>query len=177
MQNKRLILVMGVLVLMVGAAAFIAGRFLNQGLGPVGSISVSINPAPELPTTQPEVTGLFIQRLDNSIIVETKSLQTDGAVAVWPADTTSQSGPHVEVVVTSETIIYRETTPLSEPLSGGYQTIQQTVEEATRDELGTESMVKVWGRKSGDRIIAVVLMYSDTVMIKSELFEDCETCP
>jgi len=177
MQNKRLILVMGVLVLMVGIAAFIAGRFLNQGIGPLGSISVSINPATELPTTRPEVTGPFIERRDNSIIVETKSLQTDGAVAVSPTDTKSQSGPHVEFVVTSETIIYRETTQLSEPLSGGYQTIQQTVEEATLHDLGPESVLMVWGRQSGDRIIAEVLMYSNTVMIKRELFEDCEACP
>lgn len=168
---------MGVLALLVGAVAFIAGRFLNQRISPVGSVSVGINPAPELPTTQPEVTGLFVQRQDNSIIIETKSLQASGAVAVSSSDTKSQSGPHVEVVITSETMIYRETTQLSEPLTGGHQTIQQTVEEATLHDLGPESVLMVWGRRSGDRIIAEVLMYSNTVMIKTELFEDCEACP
>lgn len=170
-----MILVMGVLVLVVGATAFMAGRFLNQRISPVGSVSVSINPATELPATQPDATGPFIERRDNSIIVETKSLQTGGAVS--SSDTKSQSGPHVEVVITSETMIYRETTQLSEPLSGGHQTIQQTVEEATLHDLGPESVLMVWGRRSGDRIIAEVLMYSNTVMIKTELFEDCEACP
>jgi hypothetical protein len=74
-------------------------------------------------------------------------------------------------------MIYRETTQRSEPLLGGNQTLQQTVEQATLDDLETNSMVMVWGRRSGDRIIAEVLMFSDTVAIKSAIFEDCEVCP
>ena len=83
----------------------------------------------------------------------------------------------MEVVITNETSIYRETTQLSEPLSSGQQNIQQTVEEATLDGLDSQSVVQVWGRRSGDRIIAEVMMYSNTAMIKRGLFEDCEECP
>ena len=80
-------------------------------------------------------------------------------------------GPKVEIVVTNETTIYRETTALAEPPSvesGETQTIQQTVEESTLDDLNSQSMVTVWGRKSGDRIIAEVLFYSNPVMFKRQ---------
>jgi hypothetical protein len=80
-------------------------------------------------------------------------------------------------VITAETMIYCGTTQLNGPLSGGNQTIQQTVEEPKLDDLNSQCMVTVWGRKSGDRVIAQVSMYSDVVAIKNAIFEDCEVCP
>jgi hypothetical protein len=136
-----------------------------------------ILPAPELPTTLPEVTGPFVEQQDNTIIVEIKSLQTVGIGSASSTNTKSQSGPLVEVVITGETRIYRETTNPSEPLSAENQSIRQTVEPATLDELDSRAMVMVWGRKSGDRVIAEVLMYSDLVAVKSAIFKDCEICP
>ena len=180
MKNKKLILGVGVLVLLVGAAAFLAGRLINGGFrlnGNSAPVSVDIIPAIELPTTSPDVTRPFIERRDNTIIVETKSLDASGILAGSPPDIKSTSGPQVEVVVTSDTIIYRETTQLSKPLTSGNQTIQQTVEETTLDQLNAESVVMVWGLKSGDRIIAEVLIYSNPAMIKRVIFEDCDTCP
>ena len=106
-----------------------------------------IVPAPELPTTLPEVTGPFVGRQDNTITVEIKSLGSSGIVAASPADTKSQSGPQVELVVTGETLIYRETTQPSEPLSAEKQTILQTVAQGTLDELDPQAMVMVWGAK------------------------------
>jgi len=184
MQNKKRFLVLGLLVLSVGVAAFIGGRLLNQESDPLtlgapveGDFRSMILPAPELPTTLPEVSGPIVGRQDNTIIVEIKSIETSGMVSVSPADTKNQSGPQVEVVVTGQTLIYRETTQPSEPLSVENQTILQTVEQATLDDLDSQSMVMAWGRKSGDRIIAAVLMYSDLVAVKSAIFEDCEICP
>lgn len=184
MPSKKLILILGVLILFVSAAAFTGGMLLNQRSNPVdlgaafvGDFRSMIVPAPELPITPPEVTGPFVERQDNTIIVETKSLGTGGIVSASPADTKNQSGPQVEVVVTNETIIYGETTNPSEPLSTENHTIQQTVKPATLDDLDSQAMLMVWGRKNGDRIIAQVLMYSDTVAIKSAIFEDCEICP
>lgn len=184
MQSKKPIFALSILTLVVGAAAFIAGRLLNQrvdsvGLGAPfeGDFGSMIVPAPELPTTLPEVTGPFVERQDNTILVETKSLQTGGMGSADSTNTKSQSGPLVEVVVTSETTIYRETTNPNEPLSAENQTILQTVEPATLDDLDSQVMLMVWGRKSGDRVIADVLMYSDLVAVKSAIFEDCEICP
>ena len=45
--------------------------------------------------------------------------------------------------------------------------LQQTVEEGTLDDLNdSQSLVMAWGHKSGDRIIAEVLLYIDIVMIE-----------
>jgi hypothetical protein len=66
-------------------------------------------------------------------------------------------------------MIYRETTNPSEPLSVKNQTIHPTVEPATLEDLDSQSMIMVWGRKSGDRVIAEVLLYSDLVAVKRDL--------
>jgi hypothetical protein len=184
MQNKRMILVMVVLVLLVGAAAFMGARELNQRTATIdqgepfkGDFRSILVPAPELPTTEPEVPGPFVERLDHTIIVETRSLGTSTLSTEPHADARSQSGPRVEVVVTNETMVYRETTQPREPLSPANQTILQTVEPATLDDLDSQSMVMAWGRKNGDRVIADVLMFGDLVAVKSAIFEDCEICP
>ena len=186
MQNKKIILVMGVLVLVVSAAAFVGGRMLTSKVNPLGlfglggkgdvmTFAIHIVPAEELPKTPPEAMGLFVERKDKTLVIQSLSLKggAGGVVvekskgeAVAGTRLDSESGPRVEVVITNETIIYRETTEMGEPNSGETQTVQQTVEESTLDDLTSESMVTVWGRKSGDRIIADVLFYSNPVMFK-----------
>jgi len=190
MQNKKTILIMGVLVLVVGAAAFVGGRMLNGNVSPLGlfglgggrggmMVSINMIPAEELPTTPPEVMGIFAERKDKTIFIQAFSMDAgkggvvvvakgggDGVAAVAGSPADEDSGPKVEVVITNETIIYRETTEMGEPTPGETQSIQQTVEESTLDELNSDSMVTVWGRKSGDRIIAEVLFYSNPVMFK-----------
>ncbi len=187
MQNKKLIVILGILVIVVGAAAFIGGRLLNQSAGPLGlmgmplgggkgmvSISVQITPAPELPITQPVTTGLFVERKDNSIFVSAVSMKAGGGgVVVQSSKGEGQSlsgpsadGPKIEVVVNSETTIYLETTEFKGPSAGENQVIQQTVAEGSLDDLTSQSFVTVWGRKNGDRIIADVVFISNPVMFK-----------
>ena len=74
----------------------------------------------------------------------------------------------MEVVINNETKIYVETTqPLNvPPTSGETQVLQQTVDEGSLDDLTSQSFVNVWGRKSGDRIIAEVVLISNPIMIK-----------
>ena len=141
------------------------------------SVSIQITPAPELPTTQPEVLGLFVERKDNSIALSSVSMeagkggvvvQSGGgegeSVAGSPLDT---NGPKVEVIITAETTIYIETTEFGGPPSSGEtQVIQQTVDEGSLDDLTSQSFVTVWGRKSGDRIIAETVFISNPVMFK-----------
>jgi len=189
MQNKKLIIILGILVIVVGVAAFIGGKLLNQSAGPLGlglpmgdggvmSISIQITPAPELPTTEPETLGLFVERKDNSIVLATVSMDAGGGGVVVQAgggdgesfagSPVGNDGPKVEVVTTSETIIYLETTqpPSAPPTNGETQVLQQTVAEGSLDDLTDQSFVTVWGRKSGDRIIAEVLFISNPVMFK-----------
>jgi hypothetical protein len=184
MQSRKLNFMIGIFVLLMGVAAFMAGKLLNQRIEPVGlsapfqgDFRSIIVPAPELPATLPDVTGPFVERRDNTIIVKTKSLEVGGVVANSPTNTRDQSGPQVEVLITSKTVIYRDTTQPGEPFSAENQTVQQTVEKAALDDLDSQLMVMVWGRKRGDRIIADVLMYSDITAIKSAIFKDCEICP
>ena len=189
-MNKKSYMILGVAIFVVAAAAFVGGRMLNQGVSPLGliglggpmggkgvmSFALNVIPAEELPKTSPEVTGLFIERQDNTIVISSIPLkagdgggmvvESSGGEAVAGTRIDENSGPKVEVVVTNETIIYRETTDIGKPQPGENQTVQQTVEESTLDELNTQSMVTVWGRKSGDRIIADVLFYSSSFVIQ-----------
>ena len=174
MQDNKLIFMMGVLVLLVSAAAFIAGRMLNGGVNPLGMFGpkgdgISILPAEELPKTPPEVEGLFIKRQDNVILVQGSQPNPDerGVEVGSPADV--GNGPKVEVVVTNETILYHDTTqPPSRPPSGDDpRVLQQTVETGTLDDLNnSQSLIMIWGRKSGDRVIADVLVYSNPVYLQ-----------
>ena len=179
MQTKRLFVILGIFIVLAGAAAFIGGRLLNQRVGPMGlgipmgggdmiSISVQITPAPELPTTGPVVRGLFLERKDKSIILSEVSMKGGGkGVVVGPgAPADLDNGPRKEVVITNETTIYLETTKFEPPSSGENQVVQQTVAEASLDDLTSQSFVTVWGRQSGDRIIAETLFISNPVIFK-----------
>ena len=100
MQNKRLILIIGVLILLVGATAFVAGKMLNGKVNPLGffglggngdmmSVSINIVPAEELPKTPPEMMGLFVERKDKTIVVQSVSLKAGGGGVI----TISTRGP------------------------------------------------------------------------------------
>jgi hypothetical protein len=182
---KRKILILSgilVLVLLLGGAAYIGGRLLNgQGLPaawsglpflggggngqPVEISGDDIQPAEELPQTLPDERGAFESRQGKSIFIGTGM----GIIGVEVNKDTgevntgsSHAGPTIEVVVTTQTTIYKDVTMRQfngQPPEG--QKIQQVVEPGSLDEIGQSSMVWVWGRKSGNRIIAEVLLYEN----------------
>jgi hypothetical protein len=168
-MNKKLLISLGIVIFVVAAAAFMAGRLLTRGVNPLGLFGpvddgISILPAAELPTTPPEVEGLFVERQDNTIIVEDDQPVGD---PVSGSPVGLGGGPKFEVVVTAETLIYHDITqpPTRRPTGNDPQTIQQIVEKGTLDDLITsQSLVMAWGRKSGDRIIAEVMVYLDLGM-------------
>ena len=189
MQNKKQFVILSILITVVGAAAFIGGRMLNGKVGPLGfgmpmggggdlmSVSIQITPAAELPTTKPETLGLFVERKDNSIVLASVSMDAGGGGVVVQAgggdgesfagSPVDNNGPKVEVVTTSETVVYLETTqPPGPPSSGENLVLQQTVAGGSLDDLTSQSFVTVWGRKSSDRIIAEVVFISNPVMFK-----------
>ena len=189
MQNKKMIIILSILVIVVGVAAFIGGRMFNQKAGPLGfgmpmgnggmSVSVQITPAPELPTREPDGIGSFVERNDNSIVLATVSMKAGSGGVVLKIEEGSEDaqtglsgppkdGPQVEVVMTNDTVIYLDSTqpPSQPPASGENVILQQTVAEGSLDDLTPQSFVTVWGRKSGDRIIAEVLFISNPVMFK-----------
>jgi hypothetical protein len=174
MQNKKTYTILAIVIISVGMAAFIAGRLLNRGVSPLGlfemigngfSLVTDILPAAELPKSLPNAEGLLVERQDNIVFIETS--QHEGGKVDGPVG--AGGGPKVEVVVTVETIIYHDTTqpPSQRPTPDNNPPIQQTVELGTLDQLNvSQSLVMVWGRQSGDRIIAEVLVYNNPAMIQ-----------
>jgi hypothetical protein len=170
-------------IILLGVTAFIAMRYFTQrdafGGGPMRfgesgpAISISgpggggertfaldITPAEELPKTEPESRGLFVERKDNSIFIGTgdiKVMISDAGGDAEPAVDTDYSGDKVEVVISNDTIIYRDATELDPEDPGA--TVQQVVELSTIDDISPQSSISVWGRKAGDRIIADVIVF------------------
>jgi len=176
MQNKKLYMLLGAAVLLIGIAAFVAGRLLNGQVGIVqlggpdgGRVSISLNditPAPELPVTQADITGLFVERKDNTVVVQavTFDMGVGGISGDAPMD--ENSGIRVEIVITGATAIYKDATEFPEPVNGEIHNVQQAVADGTLDDLNSDCFLTVWGRRSGDRIVADVLLYSNPKTVK-----------
>ena len=186
---KRKVVIGGVavvLIVVLAGAAFVAGRLLNgqgpsivgdggpnmvlKGGGPGGdavSVKLSIEPAKELPQTQPETRGLFDHRSDSSIFIGTGQVQMmvnkkpDGTVDM----SSTHDGPLIEVVVTHDTVVYRDVTMkdmngLPPGQQSGEVKKQQVVEPGSIDEIAQYSSVTVWGERRGDRVVAKTLVYT-----------------
>jgi hypothetical protein len=178
---KKNILISGgivLVVLLLASAAVIGGRLLRgQGMPAVTSgdsgirissndgpaVALDIQPAKELPQTPAEVRGLFDHRDNNSIFVGTGEIrmivEQDASGNV--ESSSNASGPTVEVVVTNDTIVYHDVT--LEQYNGEPPTdekIKQILKPGVLDEIGEHSTITVWGKKTGDRIIAEILVYT-----------------
>jgi hypothetical protein len=176
------------LVILLAGATFVAARYLNRGDGnlsvnpmdgsglslsiggPAGgaqSFELDITPAEELPKTEPEARGIFVERKDNSIFIGTGQvsvMMSVGEEGGEPVVDTDYSGDKVEVVISNDTIIYRETTELDP--ENPEATVQQTVELGTIDDITPQCSITVWGRKAGDRIIADVVVFQSPFVFR-----------
>jgi hypothetical protein len=122
-----------------------------------------IQPAKELPQVPADVRGLFDHRQDNSIFIGTGKV-TVGVERDQSGKVETSShhdGPVVEVVVTAQTKIFKDVTmgQFDGPPPEG-QKIQQVLESGSSDEIGQASLITVWGKKTGDRFIAEIVVYS-----------------
>ncbi|RPI89344.1 MAG: hypothetical protein EHM40_20965 [Chloroflexi bacterium] len=172
-------------VILLAAAAFMAVRYFNQpkntasgnsegpmlsvrgpGTGSEKAFKLNITPAEELPAMEPEVRGLYVERKDNSIFIGTGqvTVAVKAKQGEEPEVDADFSGPKVEVVISADTVVYKDTTEL-DPEDPGAE-VQQTVELSTIDEITEQSSITVWGRKAGDRIIADVVLFSSPFMVK-----------
>ncbi len=166
---KRAIILGGgivVLVVLIAGAAFVGGQLLNgQGLGavagPGGKININVQPAKELPQTPADARGLFDHRQDNSIFVGPDPVHLGVSVRRLLQTPSSRTGPLVQVVVSPQSIVYKDVTMQQfngQPPSS--EKIQQVVERGLIEEIGEGSMITAWGKKTGDRIIADVFVYT-----------------
>jgi hypothetical protein len=186
-RNPRTPFFVGLIIVLLAAAAFVGGRLLNSAATPGNAggglqivtgggdgvqdfaLSVQIEPAPELPDTPPDVTGIFSRLEDNSVFVNSGSgefgifVSEDGSVQTTGGD----SGEETEIVVTAETQVYKDATTPPNPSEGAPSgTIQQKAEPATIDQLGQNSFVSAWGQRRGDRLIADVLFFSEPIFFQ-----------
>jgi hypothetical protein len=192
-QRRRVWLIGGlVLVVLLGAAAFLAGRLMNgpataggeAGFGggnrlvmsggpagqPAKSIDLKVTPAPELPTLRPDVNGLFVERKDNSLFVGTGKVTV--AIKAGGGETeakpeASYDGSLVEVVITQDTQIYHDVTEMDlDDLEANAGVVQQKIEPATIEDIASQSSISAWGRKVGDRLIADVIVFQQAFRVK-----------
>jgi hypothetical protein len=153
MQNQKLYLGLGIALLLVGLAAFITGRLIN-GEPPSGDQVSNVTPAPEIPTTTPEVMGLLVERKDNVLTLQIVSFDPGSGwrLGESTAPMDASSGPKVEVVITKATTIYRE------DFEFHLDSVQQKVAETTLDYIDSEMLITVWGPKDGERVVAEILL-------------------
>jgi hypothetical protein len=188
-MKRSLLIVSGVLaiILVLASAAYVAARMLgassgdegwgagnvmeivsDDGSGPV-NLKIKIKPAPELPDESSETSGVLLKRQDNSLFIGTGD---DLDVNVKIDDSGERqvsfdySGTEVEVVVSRDTMIYQDVTeyvPQDPALrKSGERTVQQVIEPVdSLDEMGKNAELEVWGERSGDRIVAQVVVYRE----------------
>jgi hypothetical protein len=182
-SRRSLWVILGVgLVFLLAAAAFLGGRFLQNGPSAIGGgmflpsngsggqavqqiVSKNdIIPAPELPQTAADAIGVFLHRQNNSFFIGTGNVNIhvggggpNGASQV----SSSYDGPQIEVVVTNNTKVYRDDTFQNEPALPSGSKIQQKVVPGSLDEIGQASMINAWGKQTGDRLVANVLLYNN----------------
>ena len=179
-MKKNILITSGIafVVLLLAGAALVGGRLLNGqplpgglNLFPAasnGRQDVRINlddiqPAKELPQTPADVRGLFDHRENNSFFVGTGqvTIMVEQDPSGKVESSSNASGPVLEVVVTNDTTIYHDTTMEQyngQPPAG--EKLQQVVEPGSLEDIGDSSLITVWGKKTGDRVIADILVYT-----------------
>jgi hypothetical protein len=168
-----------VLLALLAGAALVGARFrslLPQPAAPVvmsssddGSVvttevvmQLDMERASEIPAGPATVKGILVGRQDNVLRLGTGqigpkvSTDKDGTVKVE----TTHDGPVIEVVIVHDTAIYRDVTArqFGGELPSG-QKIRQVVEPGSIDEIRPNRLVIVWGERSGDRVVATVILY------------------
>ena len=151
-----------------GGARVIESVQAVDGGAPV-SVRTTILPAPELPDEPAATGGIFVRREDNGIVIGTGNIDVEVSVEIDPEtgqETTtlipSTDGPEIEVVITHDTVVYQDVTDFSidGPIESGEREVVQAVRRVeTADEIGENMELQVWGERSGDRVIATVVVY------------------
>lgn len=160
---------------------FAVERVIDKGDGPVTHQALATiieTPAPELPEQAADVSGVFVDLTGDVLRVGTGNIEADVDIHVISGQepveqvTLTHDGPDVDVLLTSDTAIYRDETGLSmhdiqDLLPEGTDasidlemTIQQLVALVdSREEIGESTELQVWTRKVGDDLVADVVVY------------------
>lgn len=166
--RKKKILMLALLSALFITAAFTAGRLLGEDpqLGDTQESEFTVSQEGDqatgmgirlerderLPDEQPAAQGQFHHRQDNSLFISQFPM-TGGVVYLDSKD----EWPVVEVLVTKDTLIYKDVTDFSGSPGGG--SLQQQVAPGSIEEIGQGNSLFVWGEMRGERLVAEVLQY------------------
>jgi hypothetical protein len=163
-KSVSLYLIGAGLIVLLALVTFVALRYMNAGPGNfTGGEEHGGNliQSEELPQKEPQTMGVFSERNDNSIIVAPASsirIMAPGPNQEGePKMEADYVGDKVEVVISNDTTIYRDVTPMDR--ENANKDVQQVLELSTIDAISPQSVITVWGRKAGDRILADVILF------------------
>ncbi len=152
-----------------GGGGRVMQSVMSQNGGPPVAVQTTILPAPELPDEPSAAFGILLSREDNTLRVGTGNIDLEVDIEVDPETgqesaslTPSTDGPELEVVLTPDTLIYRDVTDLSIPPeqeSGEREIVQQVRPVESSDEITGNLELEIWGERRGDRIVATVIVY------------------
>lgn len=152
-----------------GSGGRVMQSVMAQNGGPPVAVQTTILPALELPDEPSAAFGVLVSREDNTLLVGTGNIDLEVDVKVNPEtgqESTSliprTDGPQLEVVITPDTLIYRDVTDLSLPPdqeSGEREIVQQVRQVDSADDVTGNLELEIWGERRGDRIVATVLVY------------------
>ena len=181
-SNKGLMIGGVMILLLLLAAAFMGGQMLapkeavaissvtqademanlvlRDGDIPEGGEMFSIpdlQAAPQLPSSPPETTGLFVERTDDTLRVGTGSVTAMISTEPGAVPEFNYDGIAVDVLVTNRTQLYEDVT---EYALGQTAVQQELIKLENLDDLQENTLIQVWGQRDGDRIIADFIIIS-----------------
>ena len=130
------------------------------------TVGVSFESAPELPTEPIAAWGVLLRESNNSYLVGSgpnfvQVDEVDGELQPVP----HHEGPEVEVVVTQDTLFYEDVTNMERAENTAVSTemtMQQQVRPVPKpDALPTVANLLVWGERTGERVVAEVIVFTD----------------
>ena len=148
----------------VPAGAQVFEDVYDDGSGNPVTVKTIILPAPELPTEEEGVGGVFLRQEDNSYFVGTGSTSVNVTITNGvPEVAVDHSGPEVEVVVNRDTVFYEDITEVSfEASESKEQTLQQVVRQIDApQEVPGGASISAWGERRGDRMIATTVVIAE----------------
>jgi hypothetical protein len=140
-----------------------------NGVVTSGEVTVTFDDPENLPNEGESALGVTLGRNGDVFTLGTGSIEVEIDVEVVndedpvTAINVSHSGDPVEIVVTADTIVYKDTTAppevTPEDLETGHKVVTRTVEPGSLDEVGEGMILRVWGETEGGRVVADVLVY------------------
>ena len=182
-RNKSILTRIGMLGLMMAGVMLLAAcqpaaqaadqstQAQGYGGGNGQRPNFQMQPAPELPTTQPAVRGFVVSHSGDSLVVQIGNPNFQGGGqgngqrpnangTPRPRPTVVGQGTDVTVTVTSDTVVYQDVTFANMNGQRPSGSVQQKVEKSSLDALGSNERVTVWGDLNSDQITAKVIVYT-----------------